>query len=165
MFRYPPLTGLDSFTVNGGMYRVPAMGRMIMKNLEMPFDKDEELPWDEALDIAGFVNSLPNRVAKPNFRTAFGGVHPSTGAPAAYHRNPTDSLIVGYFPVGYDQAFTFDEIKFGKPGSGWVEQKQWLAEARAACIETGPDLTAIECEVKRLAEEDIPSYVTVKEWQ
>ncbi len=165
MYRYPPLTGLDSFTVNGGMYRVPAMGRMIMKKLEMPFDKEEELPWDEAIDIAGFVNSLPNRIAKPNHRTAFGGVHPTTGAPTAFHRKATDALIVGYFPVGYDEAFTYNEIKYGKAGSGWMEQKQWLADALAACIATGPDVTAVECETKRLAEEDIPSYVTVKEWQ
>ncbi|MBI5508665.1 MAG: c-type cytochrome [Deltaproteobacteria bacterium] len=59
--RYPALWGDRSFTRGAAMYSVPQLAFFTRKH--MPFGDPETLSEQEALDVAGFINSQPRAVA------------------------------------------------------------------------------------------------------
>ena len=159
---YPPLVGEDAFTAVSSLFRIPDFARAVSKKLVMPLK--ENLPFKDVLDISAYVLSQGPHYVKPNYKISYSGVYDVTGIPTAFYRKPQEVLAIGYYPVGLDEKFTYNEIKYGIKGKGWIPIQKWLDKARLECEETGPDLDHPKCAIKRLPEKKIPDYIIIVPW-
>jgi thiosulfate dehydrogenase len=111
-FVFPPLSGEGSFTHAGGPLMIPIGASFLLRN--MPLAKENTLSPQEALDVMGYVATLPR---------------PSVWWQEYYFRHaPCDRpawlpLHVGAVPEGLP--FTAEQVQFGP----WRPVAEWLASA------------------------------------
>lgn len=119
--RVPALWGSRSYTKGAfGMHAVPNVAKMIAR--WMPLD-DADLSDQEALDVAGFINTR-ERPMGPYTETFFDGLDPQTGMPNYYFKP-------AYWSIGTpipDDPFTYEQRLLGPwaPIQAWQEEQKQL---------------------------------------
>ncbi|MFN0248333.1 MAG: c-type cytochrome, partial [Kofleriaceae bacterium] len=76
------LWGDRSFTRGAAMYSVPQLAFLVRAH--MPFGKPDTLSEQQALDIAGYINTQPRKVA--HSATMFCASDPSSGIPNSLYK-------------------------------------------------------------------------------
>ena len=116
---HPPVAGDAAFTEAGGPLMIPVGAAFIHR--QMPLSKPGSLTEQEALDVMGYIATLPR--ARRWWQDYY-FKHDPCARPAFL------PLYVGTVPVGFP--YTADQAQFGP----WGEVRDWLASE--ACTDHNP---------------------------
>ena len=121
--KYPPLWGARSYTKGAAYYSVPQLASVIKRI--MPFNHAGDLSAQQALDVAGYINTRSRSLHKSG--KYYKGYHDVTGAPLVFHKKSHWNVGVNH----PDEPFTEYDRLLGP----WKDIKDWRANKLSECLE------------------------------